>query len=442
MTYSKHILLFGAGKSATVLIDYLKKKSIEHNWLLVVADNNLAIVQQKLGIGPNTKAIQIDIENAAARKELVAGASIVISMMPPSLHYLIAVDCIEFNKNLLTASYTDARIKDLSDQIENNRLLFLCEMGLDPGIDHMSAMKLIHEIDEKQGKIISFKSHCGGLVAPENDDNPWHYKISWNPRNVVLAGKAGAIYLKDGITITKAYDQIFHLKEEVQIPDVGALAYYPNRDSISYIDLYQLHNIKTFIRTTLRYPSFIAGWNTMVEWHFTDENFQYQTKGLCIADFFEMHFKTKGLTYKLETLKTNTVASELLKQFEFLGLNDHATLLPMQSGSAADIIQFILEYKLALKPGEKDMVVMLHEIDYLLEDQLHHVTSSLVIIGNDDQRTAMAKTVGLPLGIAAVLILEGKIKEIGLQIPIKASIYEPVLRELEKESIRFTESHF
>lgn len=442
MTYSKSILLFGAGKSATVLIDYLKKKSIEHNWLLIVADNNIGIVQQKLGTGPNTKAIQIDIENAAARKELVAEASIVISMMPPSLHYLIAVDCIEFQKNLLTASYTDAKIKDLSEQIECKGLLFLCEMGLDPGIDHMSAMKLIKDIEAKNGSIISFKSHCGGLVAPENDDNPWHYKISWNPRNVVLAGKAGAVYLKDGKTITAPYAQIFQSKEQVQIPELGALAFYPNRDSISYINLYQLKSIQTFIRTTLRYPSFIAGWNKMVEWHFTDENFQYSTKGWSIADFFDQHFKKYGLTNELESLKTYTASSELLNQFQFLGLQDDATLLPLQTGSAADIIQFILEHKLALLPGEKDMVVMLHEIDYLMENQLHHVTSSLVTIGNDDQRTAMAKTVGLPLGIAAVLILEGKIKEKGLQIPIKAAIYEPVLRELEKESIQFTESHF
>jgi saccharopine dehydrogenase (NADP+, L-glutamate forming) len=442
MTYSKSILLFGAGKSATVLIDYLKKKSIEHNWLLVVADNNLAIVQKKLGTGSNTKAIQIDIANADARKELVAGASIVISMMPPSLHYLIAVDCIEFNKNLLTASYTDTRIKDLSVEIENKGLLFLCEMGLDPGIDHMSAMKLIHEIEAKNGEIISFKSHCGGLVAPENDDNPWHYKISWNPRNVVLAGKAGAIYLNEGKTLEEPYYQIFHSKEQVQIPDLGALAFYPNRDSISYIDLYQLKNIQTFIRTTLRYPAFISGWNKMVEWHFTDENFQYQTKDLCFADFFEMHFKKYGLTNEFETLKTNAASKEILQQFEFLGLNDKSTFLPMESGSAADILQFILEHKLALKAGEKDMVVMLHEIDYVIAKQLFHVSSSLVTIGNDDQRTAMAKTVGLPLGIAAVLILEGKIKEKGLQIPIKAAIYEPVLQELEKESIRFTESHF
>jgi saccharopine dehydrogenase (NADP+, L-glutamate forming) len=434
MKFSKNIVLFGAGKSATVLIDYLKKKSLDHNWLLIVADNNLHIVQSKLGNHPNTQAIQINIENEIERKQLVNKADIVISMMPPLLHYLIAIDCIEFSKNLLTASYTDAKIQALSDQILEKGLLFLCEMGLDPGIDHMSAMRLIHEIKSKNGIIRSFKSHCGGLVAPENDDNPWHYKISWNPRNVVLAGKAGAIFKQTGQTFEIPYSEIFNTTEQVDIPGLNSLSFYPNRDSISYIDLYQLKDIQTFIRTTLRYPSFIAGWKKMVEWMLTDETEKYITEGMSIALFFETHFKKIG--------KIDFSDPQILEMVQFLGLNDDQTKLPMTKGSAADILQFILENKLALKPGEKDMVVMFHEIEYSIEDTMHRVESSLVTIGIDDQRTAMAKTVGLPLGIAAVLILEGKILDKGLHIPIKPSIYEPVLRELAKESILFTETQF
>lgn len=434
MKFSKNILLFGAGKSATVLIDYLKKKSAENNWLLIVADNNLDLVHSKLSNHPNTQAIQINIESEIERKQLVNNADIVISMMPPFLHYLIAIDCIEFCKNLLTASYTDAKIQALTDQINEKGLLFLCEMGLDPGIDHMSAMELIHEIKAKNGIIKSFKSHCGGLVAPENDDNPWHYKISWNPRNVVLAGKAGAIYKQAGKTFEIPYSEIFNSKEQVVIPGLSSLSFYPNRDSISYIDLYQLKDIQTFIRTTLRYPSFIAGWEKMVEWILTDETENYNTEGMSIALFFETHFKKLG--------NIDFSDPQILAMFQFLGLNDDQTKLPMTKGTSADILQFILENKLALKPGEKDMVVMLHEIEYTIDDTIHRVESSLVTIGMDDQRTAMAKTVGLPLGIAAVLILEGKILDKGLHIPIKPSIYEPVLRELAKESILFTETHF
>jgi saccharopine dehydrogenase (NADP+, L-glutamate forming) len=354
--------------------------------------------------------------------------------MPPFLHYLIAIDCIEFSKNLLTASYTDAKIQALSNVINEKGLLFLCEMGLDPGIDHMSAMKLIHEIQSKNGTISSFKSHCGGLVAPENDNNPWHYKISWNPRNVVLAGKAGAIFKQNGQSFEIPYSEIFNSKEQVEIPGLSALSFYPNRDSISYIDLYQLKDIQTFIRTTLRYPSFITGWKKIVDWLFTDETDHNNTEGFSIADFFENHFKKLG--------EPDLSDPHTLELFQFLGLHDHQTKLPMNLGSSADILQFILEYKLALKTGEKDMVVMLHEIEYHIGESFHRVESSLVTIGMDDQKTAMAKTVGLPLGIAAVLILEGKIQDKGLHIPIKPSIYEPVLNELAKESIQFTENHF
>ena len=377
---------------------------------------------------------------------MVSDSDIVISMMPPLLHYLIAVDCIEFGKNLLTASYTDSKIKELVLKIEEKGLLFLCEMGLDPGIDHMSAMKLIHEIEAKKGKISSFKSHCGGLVAPENDDNPWHYKISWNPRNVVLAGKAGAIYKQDGQRFEKHYAQIFDSNEQVTIPDLGMLSYYPNRDSISYIDLYQLNDIQTFVRTTLRYPSFITGWKKMVDWQLTDETHIYQVSGISLADFYQLHFERLEITDQIHLLKSNaSVSSEdanLLLEFDFLGISDHQTKIPFPTGSAADILQFILENKLALKTGEKDMVVMLHEIEYHIGAEQYHVESSLVTIGSDEQRTDMAKTVGLPLGIAAVLILEGKIKEKGLHIPIKPAIYLPVLEALEKEAIRFSEKHY
>ncbi len=434
MKFSKNILLFGAGKSATVLIDYLKIKSAENNWLLTVADNNLDVVVAKLGEQPNTHAVQINIENSSERKQLISKADIVISMMPPFLHYLIAVDCIEYHKNLLTASYTDEKIKALSKDINEKGLLFLCEMGLDPGIDHMSAMQLIHEIQSKNGKINSFKSHCGGLVAPQNDDNPWHYKISWNPRNVVLAGKAGAIYKQEGKTFEIPYSEIFNSQEQVDIPGLSALSFYPNRDSISYIDLYQLKDIQTFIRTTLRYPSFIKGWKRMVDWLFTNDQEIYNTTEMTIADFFELHFKKMGIKEIDDTI--------IQSMFQYLGTNDYQTKLPIKKGTSADILQFILEKKLALKQGEKDMVVMLHEIEYSIGETLHRVESSLVVIGADDQRTAMAKTVGLPLGIAAVLILEGKIQDKGLHIPINPSIYEPVLKELAKESILFKEMHY
>ena len=260
----KHIVLFGAGKSATELIDYLKKLVIEKTWKLTVADNDKETLQKKVGIQKHVKTVVLNINKESSRKSLVQQADIVISLLPPELHYLVALDCILFHKHLLTASYVDEQIKALEKDIEHRQLLFLCEMGLDPGIDHMSAMRLIHRIREKNGIITSFKSHCGGLVAPESDDNPWHYKISWNPRNIVLAGKTGAVYKENGQEIQVNYEQLFSTENYVQIPKLGRYCFYPNRDSMRYAELYQLENAATFIRTTIRHPLFCSGWQNII----------------------------------------------------------------------------------------------------------------------------------------------------------------------------------
>lgn len=498
----KHILLFGAGKSATVLIDYLKKLATENIWKVTVADNNLAVVEAKVGKHDLVKAAQVNIENEAQRKAFVAQADIVISMMPPNLHYLVALDCIELGKHLLTASYVSESINALQEQIEAKGLLFLCEMGLDPGIDHMSAMQLFHRIQQKGGKITSFKSHCGGLVAPESDDNPWHYKISWNPRNVVLAGKAGADYKTDGKEVHLPYNELFNPDNLVEVPEHGIFAYYANRDSLAYEQLYGLDNIQTLIRTTLRHPEFSFGWKNIIDLKLTDEEKVYETDGLSVAGFFKLHFEKNGFSewlnnmlnsrldyaktmmeklmqlmeaeeqaieagepaeeeimmidekgtltsLDLEEIKdkaTESVAGKMheanlsMKQLFFLGLDDEATIINKGLCSAADVLQFILENKWALRPEDKDMIVMMHEIDYELNGAANSIKSSLVLKGDDSIRTAMAKTVGLPLGIAAKLILEGKIKETGLRIPVNPEIYEPVLAELTQHGIVFNET--
>ena len=194
----KKVLLFGAGKSATILIDYLVSNAEKENWFVTVVDADLQLAQSKIGVSDLTKAISFDINDRSERIKFINESDIVISLLPPALHTIVAKSCIELNKNLLTASYVDEEIRNLKSEIENKNLLFLCEMGLDPGIDHMSAMKIIDKIHEEKGTVTSFQSHCGGLVAPESDDNPWHYKISWNPRNIIMAGKSGAHFRQDG----------------------------------------------------------------------------------------------------------------------------------------------------------------------------------------------------------------------------------------------------
>jgi saccharopine dehydrogenase (NADP+, L-glutamate forming) len=424
------ILVFGAGKSATVLIKYLGNITAQKNWICTVADQDPNTLNNKIKGYSNLRAAALSIEDEAARQGLIKAADIVISLLPPGLHFLVAKDCVLLKKNLLTASYLDHQIKSLEKDIQEAGLLFIGEMGLDPGIDHMSAMQIIHDIQSNGGQISSFKSHCGGLIAPESDNNPWHYKISWNPRNIVTAGKAGAIYQQDGKVVTKNYEQIFEDCAQLNIPQVGSLAYYPNRDSLSYIPLYQLETAQTFIRTTLRYANFCLGWNKIVQAGLTSDEELIDTNGLSFAQFFQDHLNK----YQVEL---NT--PELMEQFNFLGLND-PTLINKGTLSTAQILQSILEAKWKLQEGDKDLIVMLHELEYSMNNQQYALQSTLVVKGDDELHTAMAKTVGLPLGIAAVLILENKIDLKGLHIPIIKEIFEPVLAELIKEGIAFKET--
>jgi len=499
----KQILLFGAGKSATILIQYLLKTAQTEGWKLIVVDQDLALAESKIAKNPNATAVSFDINDKQRRISLISRSDVVISLLPPALHYLVAEDCIEAKKHLLTASYVDAKMLNLRPRIAENKILFLCEMGLDPGIDHMSAMQLVDRIKKNGGKIISFKSHCGGLIAPESDDNPWHYKISWNPRNIVLAGKDGANYKEQGEVKQVSYEDLFASARLVEIPGLDFLSWYPNRDSLSYAQLYGLEEASTFIRTTLRHPDFMYGWKNVIDLKLTETNQYYEfDKDTSLADFFRMHFEKHGFSEwvqekmierfsqtkemleklmqlmeaeeeaaehgesfpdqlmmvdgkgKLSDIHMNEVkenaaavvahqmheANLTLKQLFFLGMDDIQTMIPKGKYSTADILQVVLEKKLALKPEDKDMVVMEHEIGYEVNGEQHELKSTLLVKGEDNLHTAMAKTVGLPLGIAAKLILKEKIQLSGLHIPIRPEIYEPVLKELEKEGIEFVES--
>jgi saccharopine dehydrogenase-like NADP-dependent oxidoreductase len=420
----KNILLFGAGKSATCLIEYLINEIKINDWQLTIADNNLELIRSKIGESSNTNAVAINIENERARKQLVEKSDIVISLLPPILHYLIAKDCVEFKKNLLTASYVDENIKKLEPEVIKNKLLFLCEMGLDPGIDHMSVMQLVNKIKNEKGRIISFRSHTGGLVAPESDDNPWHYKISWNPRNVVLAGSSGAVYKENGVIKNVAYENLFENCETVAIDGLGKLAWYPNRNSINYIDLYKLNEPDTFIRTTFRYPEFCTGWKSIVAAGLTNDKKSINADKLSFKDW--------------SSPIDNFINEENKDQLNYLGLFDDKPV-PSSAKTSADILQYLLETKLAMQPHDKDMIVMLHELEYELKNTTHKLKSSLIVIGENNIKTAMAKTVGLPLGIAARLILQNKINLTGMHIPILPKIYEPILEELKDHGIIFKE---
>ena len=382
----------------------------------------------------------MDVADSSQRHDLIRKADIVLSMLPATLHYLVAKDCVTFSRNLLTASYIDADILSLEKEINAKQLLFIGEMGLDPGIDHMSAMKLIHGIRALGGNILSFKSHCGGLISPESDDNPWHYKITWNPANVVAAGRSGAQFMKEGKVVKIEYADIF--KDEnnlVKIPGLGELAWYANRDSLSYINTYQLEGIQTFIRTTLRYPAFNRGWNFLVATGFTDRNdYELIRKCKTFDDWYRLKTdlaRKKKIADYAELSLDNTLGA----QIDFLGLRSKEAIPALFSDSAT-ILQFLLETRLVMKPQDKDMIVMLHEIEYELSGRKTNINSSLIVNGKDHRHTAMSQTVGLPLGIATKLILQGFITIKGLHIPVIPEIYEPVLSELSLSGIAFKET--
>ncbi len=499
----KSILILGAGKSSIYLIEYLVKEAEKFDWRIFVADYDIEAARSRIGESKHASAVLLDINDIEKRQHLVSSSDLVISLLPPALHYFIALDCLQFNKHLFTASYIDDKTEVLRKEIETKKLLFLFETGLDPGIDHMSAMQLIDSIKRSGGKIHSFKSHCGGLVAPETDDNPWHYKVSWNPRNVVLAGQSGAVFKENGEIRHLPYTELFKPENTVGIPELGELSWYANRNSLPYIDLYKLETAHTFLRTTLRYPEFCLGWKNLVDLKFTDETLKYDTDGLSLQDFFKLHLNQNGFAGWIETKLTsrfretadmlekiemlikleedaaedvkedlkkfmlideqgqlNTIgldeiktkaattvawqtheANLIINQLFFLGMNDEYTLINKGVCSAADVLQFCIETKLALKYGDRDMIVMLHELEYEVDGKMYNAESSLIVKGEDNVHTAMARTVGLPLAIAASLFLQDKIPITGLHIPVVKEIYDPVLFALNLNGISFFENH-
>jgi saccharopine dehydrogenase-like NADP-dependent oxidoreductase len=420
----KRIIVFGAGKSATCLIDYLVKTCTQKNWILTICDVNADSLRNKHAGNTAVNLIRINVENAEERRPLIKQADLVISLLPPRLHILLAYDCVTNIKTLLTASYVDDEIRSLGASLTEKKILFLCEMGLDPGIDHMSAMQIVHRIKSSGGLISVFRSHTGGLVAPESDDNPWHYKISWNPVNVVRAGSSGALFLEKGELKKLAYQDIFGHTGLVEIKPLGKFAWYPNRDSLGYIPIYGLESAHSFIRTTLRAPGFCEGWKNIVRAGLTNDEHVVPSSIKTIAQW------SKPL------LPFTNVANKSL--YDQLGLFEDRPL-PPGAETSAKILQFQLESKWKMKETDKDMIVMLHEFEYELNGRNYFLNSSLIVKGEDSVRTAMAKTVGLPLGIAAKLIPENKMPLTGLHIPILPEIYEPVLNELIKEGIQFNE---
>lgn len=434
----KQVFIIGAGRSSSSLISYLLKHAKIENWKIKVGDVSLELAQQKIENHPLGEAIQFDMNDDLARHREIKAADLIISMLPAHLHTKVAQDCVQFKKHLVTASYLSNEMRALHEDANNAGILLLNEIGLDPGIDHMSAMQIIENLKSENEEIISFKSYCGGLVAPESNDNPWGYKFSWNPRNVVLAGQSTAQYIDQGQKKYLPYNRLFTQTDVIEVEGLGKFDGYANRDSLSYRVPYGLKNVATILRGTLRATGFCKAWNVFVKLGLTDDSYQIENANQLTYSELMDAFLPKGndsVAKKLERFMGADYDAEVAYKLNWLGLFDN-TRIALEKGSPAQLLQHLLESKWILKPNDKDMIVMQHQF---ITSKNKHISSTLVVKGDDNVHTAMAKTVGLPMAIATRKILLGDIKLTGVQIPVMKEIYSPVLMELEELGIQFIE---
>ena len=442
----KNIFVIGAGRSATTLIGYFLKHAEEQDWHLTVGDISAELCEKKIGTHPRGRAIAFDVFNAEQRKEELSKADIIVSMLPASMHIEVARDCVELGKHLATASYISQEMKDLHDTAKAKNITLLNETGLDPGIDHLSAMKLLDEIRNDGGEIQHFESFTGGLVAPECDDNPWHYKFTWNPRNVVLASQGGAVkFIHNGKYKYIPYHRVFRRTEYITIEGHGEFEGYANRDSLSYRDVYGLHDVKTLYRGTLRKPGYSRSWNTFVQLGMTDDSFVMEgSETMTNREFvnsFLPYSNTDSVELKLRAGLKLSQDDRLIDKLRWLGLFEE-TVIGLKDATPAQMLQHILEKKWSMKPEDKDMIVMWHKIGFIKDGQKFVTESSMVVKGDDEHNTSMAKTVGLPLAIATRMILENRITTRGVLLPLSKNVYEPVLEELSKNGISFKEKTY
>lgn len=440
----RKILVIGAGQSSSSLIAYLLEKSISENLFVTVADMQLETALKKIGNHQNAKAISLNIGNKKQRSDAVQNADIVVSMLPAHLHIEVAKDCLKFDKHLVTASYISNEMQKLHKDVVAKNLVFMNEIGLDPGIDHMSAMQVIDSIKEKGGKMLLFESFTGGLVAPESDDNRWNYKFTWNPRNVVLAGQGGAAkFIQEGKYKYIPYHKLFRRTEILNIDGYGKFEAYSNRDSLKYRSVYGLDDILTLYRGTIRRVGFSRAWNVFVQLGMTDDSYIIEdSEHMSYRDFTNSFLAYNPndsvelkLRYYLKIDQDDIIWDKLLE----LDLFNKNKKVGLKKATPAQILEKILKEKWTLKPEDKDMIVMQHLFGYEINGKNEQIESSMVCIGDNQTYTAMAKTVGLPVAIACLKILNKEITTPGIQLPITKEVYEPILTELKNYGILFKE---
>ena len=434
-----NILIIGAGRSSSSLIQYVLEHSEQYHWFVVVADQDPALAAKQVGNHPRGRAVWLDASKPQDRKELINRADVVVSLLPAHLHIVVAEDCVQLRKHLITASYVSQELWRLGEMARERDLIFMGEMGLDPGIDHMAAVRDIHEIKEMGGKLHTFHSFAGGLVDLKHKPNPWKYKFTWNPRNVILAGQGTAQYLKDGKNRFIPYNRLFKTFKVVDIPGFGSMEAYANRDSLLYQEVYGLSETANIQRGTLRYPGFCDAWSALVDLGLTDDSFPIiNSEDMTYHNLMEAYINPDDKGTVKEKVAANLgipVDHETIKKLEWLGLF-RKIKIGIQHASPAKILEHLLLEKWAMEPKDRDLVVMYHEYRYKLKGKEYTRKSTMKLMGTSDE-TAMAKLVGLPLAIFVKLVMLGKIKARGGNIPVSRDVYEPVLNELGDYGIKF-----
>jgi len=435
------ILVLGAGLSSLSLIRYFLDHSAE-GWKVRVGDLNIENAEKQVGGHPAGEAFAFDVFDIRQRRKEIRAADIVISLLPARLHHLVAETCVEAGRDMVTASYLSPAIRAMDSQARKKGIVLMNECGVDPGLDHMSAMQMIAGIRQSGGEIIAFESSTGGLVAPGFENNPWQYKFTWNPRNVVLAGMEGARFLHNGKFKYIPYHKVFSRIETIQVPGLGAYEVYGNRDSLTYRETYGLQNLQTMFRGTIRRPGFCSAWDIFVQLGATDDTFIMEDTAQMTYREFINSFMAYETTLPVETKLARYLGfsedSEMMKRLQWLGIFSDQRI-GVAGLSPAKVLQQILEPKWKLDPGDQDMILMQHQFDYMLDGQHLKKYATLVYISEDPEETAMSATVGLPLAMTARKILDGTFREPGVRLPIHQGIYEPVLDELDKYGIRFIE---
>jgi saccharopine dehydrogenase-like NADP-dependent oxidoreductase len=441
----RKILVIGAGKSASNLITYLIGKSEEENLHVTIGDLSLENAKTHVKDHKNASAILLDIFKEDERKAAVQNADIVISMLPARFHVEVAKDCVAYGKHMVTASYISDEMQALDAEAKEKGLVFMNEIGLDPGIDHMSAMQIIDRIHDEGGKIMLFESFCGGLVAPESDNNLWNYKFTWNPRNVVLAGQGGtAMFIQEGKYKYIPYNRLFRRTEFLEVEGYGKFEGYANRDSLSYRSVYGLKDVDTLYRGTIRRVGYSRAWNNFITLGMTDDSYTIEnSEEMTYRDFvnsFLPYSPTDSVELKFRHSLKIDQDDVVWEKYLELDLFSATKKVGLVNATPAQILQKILLDTWTLQQEDKDMIVMYHKFGYELNGEKKQIDSKMVILGDDQTFTAMSKTVGLPVAIATLQILNGKIKTPGVQLPITKEVYNPILKELEDYGVIFKET--